>query len=107
MQMKLLNAIILAAVLAGVGAGCAVRVAPPAAEVEVGGAPPTAQMDVEGPMPGPGYVWIGGVWTWGPGGRWVWERGHWDRPPHPGAVWVPHRYEYRNGRHVFVRGGWR
>jgi hypothetical protein len=21
--------------------------------------------------------------------------------------WVPHRYAYQNGRHVFIRGGWK
>ena len=29
------------------------------------------------------------------------------RPAYVGPVWVPHRYVYRNGRHVWVRGGWR
>ena len=24
-----------------------------------------------------------------------------------GAGWVPHHYEYRNGAHVFISGGWR
>ena len=88
--------------------GCDVYVHPPAAEVEVNGAPPPppAQVDIQAPSPGPDYVWIGGSWVWGPGGRWEWEHGRWDRPPHVGAVWVPHRYVYRNGRHVWVRGGW-
>jgi hypothetical protein len=26
--------------------------------------------------PGPGYIWIGGYWSW-TGGRHVWSRGHW------------------------------
>jgi hypothetical protein len=28
-------------------------------------------------------------------------------PADPGAVWVPHQYVNRDGKHVFVRGGWR
>lgn len=108
MKTKFLNSIVLAALSAGTFVvGCSVEVRPPAAEVEVSAAPPPVQVDVETPAPGPDFVWIGGVWVWGPEGRWVWQGGHWDRPPHAGAVWVPHRYEYRNGRHVFVRGGWR
>lgn len=55
--------------------------------------------------PAAGLLWIPGVWVWE--GRWIWEGGRWARPPFPGAAWAPHRYVYRNGVHVFVRGGWR
>jgi len=79
--------------------------APASAEVVVTEAPPAPIVEEVVVAPGPGYVWIGGVWAWH--GRWVWERGHWGRPPRRGATWVPHRYVYRNGAHVFVRGGWR
>jgi hypothetical protein len=108
MKNNLLQSIVLAVALTGfITTGCRVSVAPPVAEVEVSAAPPPVQVEVEPVAPGPDFVWIGGVWVWGPEGRWVWQGGHWDRPPHSGAVWVAHRYEYRNGRHVFVRGGWR
>jgi hypothetical protein len=114
MKTNLLKSIVLACVAGLFAVGCQVYVRSPAAqvdvgpgEVEVGGAPPAAIVDVQPAMPGPGFVWVGGNWVWGPRGRWVWEKGRWDHPPHAGAVWVPHRYEYRNGRHVFVRGGWR
>jgi hypothetical protein len=76
------------------------------AEVDVDAGPPAPMVEVVPPAPAIGFVWIGGAWAWN-GGRWAWEGGHWARPPHPGAVWVPHQYVYRNGRHVFVRGGWR
>jgi hypothetical protein len=74
-------------------------------EVTVTEAPPTPIFETVTVSPGPNFVWIGGVWAWQ--GRWVWEAGHWVRPPRPGAVWVAHRYENRNGVHVFIRGGWR
>ena len=116
MRTKLLQLVLWAPLAGLVMSGCDVYVRPPAERVvvaEPGGvvvaeAPPAAPpfVEVETVSPGPDYVWIGGVWMWG-GNRWVWERGHWDRPPRHGAVWVPHRYEYRNGRHVFIRGGWR
>jgi hypothetical protein len=77
----------------------------PAPEVVVSGAPPPPMEEVVPPQPDVTFVWIPGVWVWR--GGWVWDGGRWGRPPHPGAVWVPHRYVYRNGRHVWVRGGWR
>jgi hypothetical protein len=86
-----------------------VQPAPPpgavAGEVEVPMDPPADIMQSPPSSPGLAYVWVGGSWVWN--GAWVWEPGRWQIPPHPGAVWVPHRYENRNGRHVFIRGGWR
>jgi hypothetical protein len=76
-----------------------------AGEIFVTAAPPPPIVEQVTVSPGPAFVWIGGNWVWH--GKWMWERGHWARPPHPGAVWVPHRYVYRNGRHVFINGGWR
>lgn len=75
------------------------------AEVEVPDDPPPVITETVPVSPAPGYVWVAGAWTWH--GRWDWEAGRWQLPPHPGAVWVPHRYENRNGRHVFIAGGWR
>jgi hypothetical protein len=75
-------------------------------EVVVAEAPPAPLVETVTIAPDPALVWIGGVWIWS-GFGWRWEAGHWARPPRPGAVWVPHRYEYRGGHHVWVRGGWR
>jgi hypothetical protein len=75
-------------------------------EVDVSGPPPAPIDETVTVSPGVGFIWIGGAWAWGPGG-WHWEAGRWGRPPHAGAVWVPHHYAYRGGRHVWVRGGWR
>jgi len=74
-------------------------------EIVVNGGPPSRIAETAAPCPGVGFIWIGGAWAWHD--HWVWEKGHWDRPPHPGAVWVPHRYDVHNGQHVFVQGGWR
>ena len=74
-------------------------------EVVVAGPPPPPIVEEVTVAPAPGFIWIGGCWAWH--GRWVWEHGRWARPPRPGAHWVPHQYVYRNGVHVFVRGGWR
>jgi len=78
---------------------------PGAGEVIVSSAPPPPVEETITIAPGPEFVWVPGVWVWE--GRWRWHHGYWGRPPRPGAVWVPHHYVYRNGVHVFVRGGWR
>jgi len=92
------------------GAGCEVRTAYRGPAVGVGvdvdTEPPAPLVETVPASPDPAFVWIGGAWIWG-GGGWHWQGGHYERPPHPGAIWVPHRYENRNGRRVFVRGGWR
>jgi hypothetical protein len=90
----------------GPGGGVAVATEPAGAEVEVAGPPPAPMDDVVvGVAPGPDYIWVGGDWGW-VGNRWAWHGGHWDRPPHAGAHWDRGHYEYRNGRHVYHRGGW-
>ena len=78
---------------------------PAGQEIVVTEAPPAPATEVITVAPSPGMIWIGGVWVWR--GHWVWERGHWSHPPRHGVVWVPHRYAYRNGVHVWIRGGWR
>ena len=76
-----------------------------AGEIVVSDAPPEPIIEEVQVAPDPSMIWIGGVWAWH--GRWVWEPGRFERRPHPGAMWVPHRYVYRGGRHVWVRGYWR
>jgi hypothetical protein len=75
-------------------------------EVEVTGPPPPDVVETVTVAPGPGYVWIGGSYWWGPRG-WEWRYGRWGRPPRRGVVWYGPRYEFRGGRHVWIRGGWR
>ena len=89
--------------------GCTVYAPEPSpgvnAEVVVTDDPPPLIVESVPASPGPAFVWVGGAWVWH--GRWVWEHGRWAHPPHPGAVWVAHRYENRNGHRVFIQGGWR
>lgn len=76
------------------------------AEVDVTEELPAPVAEEVAPSPGPGFIWIGGAWVWHDG--WVWERGRWERPPYPGAAWVPHRYiAVGNGKQIFILGGWR
>jgi hypothetical protein len=112
------------AVLAGLGlaavvpfmaltSGCVVAVRPapvayvgPPGEVVVDAEPPAPLVETVGIAPGPGFLWIGGYYHWY-GNRWGWVAGHYERPPHRGAVWVGPRYEARGGHRVYIRGYWR
>jgi hypothetical protein len=114
-KLSLLKTILVVAIGSTLLTGCVVRERtvyrqpppppPVGAEIVVDQPPPPPVVETVTVSPGPAYVWIGGAWAWH--GRWVWERGHWAHPPHPGAFWVAHHYERRNGVYIFVRGGWR
>lgn len=54
-------------------------------------APPPPRVEVVSVAPYPGYIWIGGYWTWqGRGHQWM--PGHWEAP-RAGYRWEPHRWE--------------
>jgi hypothetical protein len=87
--------------------GCIVVSGEPFAieEIEIDVAPPPEPVVVvtRPPRPSGIHVWIGGhfiVET----GRWVWVEGHWARPRHRGARWVPPRTR-RKGSHWGYRPG--
>jgi hypothetical protein len=73
-------------------------------EVVVPAAPPVEVVEVVPVAPGPRWVWTRGYWSW-TGYRYVWVRGRYVVGV-PGRVWVPHRYYYRRGVWVHVRGHW-
>lgn len=68
---------------------------------------PRPAMQIETPTMSPafGMAWVPGAWVWR--GQWIWQRGHWTRPPHPGAVWMAPQYFDRDGRHIYIPGSWR
>ena len=68
-------------------------------------APPPAPVETVVVAPAPGYVWVGGEWTWN--GRWFWNAGHWMFPPAPHAFWIGGR-AWNDGRGWHSqRGHWR
>ena len=69
-----------------------IRIAPPAAPVEVL------------PGPRPGFVWVPGVYEWR-GERHVWIAGHWIRERH-GFHWVPAHWDRRGDLWHFEPGHW-
>ncbi len=59
--------------------------------------PPPIRYEVRPAPPGEGYQWVDGYWGVSQG-RYVWVRGHWERPPYEGAYWShPHYDHYPEG----------
>lgn len=56
------------------------------------------------PAERPGFAWQPGYWQWRDG-RHYWVRGHWVRE-RPGYHWHPNRWVERDGRWYFERGRW-
>ena len=74
-----------------------------AAEVFVRVAPPAARVEVA-PEPRRGYVWVPGYWDWR-GHRHVWVNGHWVRERR-GYVYYAPRWVERNGGWYMERERW-
>jgi hypothetical protein len=76
------------------------------AQVVIRIGPPAPIVERRPPPPDRGYVWIDGYHRY-EGGQYIWTPGRWDRPPHPGAHWVAHRWVHRGDHWVLVEGHWR
>ena len=68
--------------------------------------PPPPRAAYMGVAPGPGFVWIDGLWDWH-GSRYSWVPGRWMRPPRRHAVWVPGNWQHEGRRYNWRRGYWR
>lgn len=66
---------------------------------------PPPRVEVVTVAPSSDMLWVNGYWGWS-GGAYAWNAGRWQRPSHPGYVWVAPRYQARGGRHVYVQGRW-
>ncbi|KAA0253527.1 MAG: hypothetical protein EDX89_14040 [Acidobacteria bacterium] len=93
----LLAAASLASLLAGLPAE--------AARVTVRVAPPAARVEVRGVAPSPRHVWVGGYWSWS-GSAHVWVAGKWSLPPRGRARWVEGHWKHVPAGWVWVPGHW-
>ena len=68
--------------------------------------PPPQVVLIRPARPSPHHVWIGGhhIVT---SGTWVWVRGHWAKPPHNRATWMPCHTRQKNKIWVWTPGYWR
>jgi len=56
--------------------------------------------------PSPRHVWVDEEWT-PEGARYVYHRGYWALPPHPGTIWIAGHWDHRGRGYVWVPGHWR
>jgi len=77
-------------------------------EIEIDSPPPEAPTEVVArpARPGRHHVWIGGHHIVH-AGTWVWVHGHWVRPPHEGATWMPCHTRRKSEIWVWTPGYWR
>jgi hypothetical protein len=85
--------------------GTALFLAPAHAEVVVHTKPPHAVSERPPAPPGPGYMWINGYQQWD-GSKFVWQPGHWQKPPREHAIWMGARWEKTPQGYVFIDGWW-
>ena len=95
-----------AALAAGITATTACAPALPPDAVYVRLAPPAAQVEVIGTAPGPNYLWINGYQRWD-GSAYVWNSGRWEQRPHPNARWEQGRWVHTNRGWYYQDGRWR
>jgi hypothetical protein len=98
---KILISVLLAAATIGAIATPLPSLAAVGVYLNFGPPPPPVEII---PPPRYGYVWVPGYWNWR-GHRHVWVQGVWIRE-RPGHVYQPHRWVERGGRWYFERGHW-
>ena len=70
-------------------------------------APPPLPYYVQPPIPGDGYLWTPGYWSWDPAtGDYVWVPGTWVLPPAVGLLWTPGWWGFVGGAYVWHAGYW-
>jgi glyoxylase-like metal-dependent hydrolase (beta-lactamase superfamily II) len=77
-----------------------------AAEAEIRAAPPAVIVEERPAPPSGEYIWIDGYWHWD-ARQYIWQTGHWDRPPHANFIWVAPRYERHEQDYRYTPGQWR
>jgi hypothetical protein len=68
-------------------------------------APPPLPVYEQPPIPGPGYLWVPGYWSYGPYG-YFWVPGTWLEPPEVGLLWTPGYWGWSAGFYVWNPGFW-
>jgi len=68
-------------------------------------APPPLPVYAQPPIPGPGYLWVPGYWSYGPYG-FFWVPGTWVQPPGAGLLWTPGYWGWSDGFFVWNQGYW-
>ena len=70
-------------------------------------APPPLVVYAQPPLPGPGYIWTPGYWSWDDdSGDYYWVPGAWVLAPEPGLLWTPGYWGWRDGIYAWNDGYW-
>ena len=76
-------------------------------EISVGIAPPALPLYSQPPMPGDGYIWTPGFWSWNPvDNDSYWVPGTWVLAPYVGALWTPGYWGWYGGSYRWHGGYW-
>ncbi|HXP73566.1 MAG TPA: hypothetical protein VN823_05420 [Stellaceae bacterium] len=73
--------------------------------ISVGFAPPPLPVYDQPVIPAPGYIWMPGYWSYGPGG-YYWVPGTWVLPPGVGLLWTPPWWGWSGAAYAFHPGYW-
>jgi hypothetical protein len=94
-------------VAASVAFGALMPPTPAVAQIEltVMIAPPPLPVYEQPPIPGPGYLWLPGYWSYGPYG-YFWVPGTWMEPPAVGLLWTPGYWGWSAGFYTWNPGYW-
>ncbi|HEY2177887.1 MAG TPA: hypothetical protein VGH15_04835 [Caulobacteraceae bacterium] len=75
--------------------------------INVGIAPPPLPVEEQPVIPGYGYLWTPGYWSWDPSfNSYYWVPGEWVLPPQVGLYWTPGYWGWNNGAFIFNSGYW-
>lgn len=98
---------VIAVVFSVLGAIGAAEKADAGLYVSVATAPPPLPVYVQPPIPGPGFIWTPGYWSWDYEVRdYYWVPGAWVAAPEPGLLWTPGYWGWSNGAYVWNEGYW-
>ena len=70
-------------------------------------APPPIPVYSQPPIPGVGFIWIPGYWSWD-GQEYYWVPGYWAMPPAADLLWTPGYWGWddADNDYVFYAGYW-
>lgn len=69
--------------------------------------PPPLPVYVQPAVPGEGYIWTPGYWSWNPADNdYYWVPGTWVLAPAVGYLWTPGYWGYAGGGYLWHRGYW-
>jgi hypothetical protein len=81
--------------------------APAQVRVSIHIAPPPLLIYAQPPVPGEGYIWIPGYWSWSdPDRGYYWIPGTWVLAPNDGDLWTPGYWAFEQSRYFWHSGYW-